>query len=159
MGAAKTLIKDLSGGQKARLNFAYLSLCPVHLLILDEPTNHLDANGLEHLADALSRFEGGVVLVSHDELLIRRVLASSDHSELLICSGGAIHREAGLQGLTAYRRAAFREQHLRSEAAAQAAEQRLQASRQKQPRGRRPGSISPASTRESTPNDPSLVQP
>merc|ERR1712228_56636 len=114
--------------------------------------------GLEHLADALSRFEGGVVLVSHDELLIRRVLASSDHSELLICSGGAIHHESGLQGLTAYRRAAFREQHLRSEAAARAAEQRLHASRQGRPRGRRPHSISTASTRESTPNERSDVQ-
>jgi len=160
--AAKTSIKDLSGGQKARVNFAFLSLCPAHLLILDEPTNHLDANGLEHLADALSRFEGGVVLVSHDELLIRRVLASSEHSELLVCSSGTIHHQSGVQGLAAYRRAAFHEQHLRAEAAARAAEQRLQASRQERrggPRGRRRASTSEASTREPTPDTPSVHQP
>jgi ATPase subunit of ABC transporter with duplicated ATPase domains len=156
--AAKTLIKDLSGGQKARLNFAYLSLCPAHILILDEPTNHLDANGMEHLADALCRFEGGVVLVSHDELLIRRLLSSSEHSELLICSDGAIRHEAGLQGLCAYRRAAYREQHLRAEAAARAAESRLEKSRQERrerPRRRTRASRSEASTREPTPE----VQP
>jgi len=154
--AAKTLIKDLSGGQKARLNFAYLSLCPAHILILDEPTNHLDADGMEHLADALCRFEGGVVLVSHDELLIRRLLSSSEHSELLICSDGAIRHEAGLQGLCAYRRAAFREQHLRAEAAARAAESRLEKSRQERherPRRRTRASRSEASTREPTPEN------
>jgi ABC-type multidrug transport system ATPase subunit len=155
--AAKTMIKDLSGGQKARLNFAYLSLCPAHLLILDEPTNHLDANGLEHLADALSCFEGGVVLVSHDELLIRRLLASSDYGELLVCSGGGLQVQPGLQGLDAYRRAAFRDQHFRAEAAAKAAEQRLQTSRQERRqrplrgRGRGQASNSTASTREPTP--------
>lgn len=160
--AAETSIKDLSGGQKARVNFAFLSLCPAHILILDEPTNHLDANGLDHLADALSRFEGGVVLVSHDELLIRRVLASSEHSELLVCSDGAIHQQSGLQGLAAYRRAAFREQHLRTEAAARAAELRLQASRQgrrERPRGQGRASPSAASTREPSPATQSVVQP
>jgi len=154
--AAKTLIKELSGGQKARLNFAYFSLCPAHILILDEPTNHLDADGMEHLADALCRFEGGVVLVSHDELLIRRLLGSSEHSELLICSDGAIHHEAGLRGLCAYRRAAFREQHLRAEAAARAAESRLEKSRQERHerlRRRTRASRSEASTREPTPEN------
>jgi len=150
--AAHVCIKDLSGGQKARLNFAFLSLCPAHLLIMDEPTNHLDATGLEHLSDALTRFEGGVVLVSHDELLIRRVLSSAEHSELLMCSGGSIHKGFGLRGLDAYRRAAFLEQHQKAEKASRAAELRLQASRQErqQPRGRR-RSVSAASTREPTP--------
>jgi len=165
--AVKVSIKDLSGGQKARLNFAFLSLCPAHLLILDEPTNHLDANGLEHLADALTCFEGGVVLVSHDELLIRRVLASSEHSELLVCSAGSIYQQTGVKGLDAYRRAAFRAQHLKAEAASQAAEKRIQASRQERrerPRGRRRACMSEASTREPTPDvepmrQPDLVQP
>jgi len=159
--AAKTPIKGLSGGQKARLNFAFLSLCPAHILILDEPTNHLDANGLEHLADALSRFEGGVVLVSHDENLIRRVLSSSEYSELLVCSDGSIHVKGGLQGLDAYRRAAYLEQHMRASAASRSAEQRLiasrQARRQRPVRGRRSGSMS-ASTREPTPECQPLVQ-
>lgn len=158
--ATNTPIKHLSGGQKARLNFAFLNLCPAHLLILDEPTNHLDANGLEHLADALHRFEGGVVLVSHDELLVRRLLQSAEHSELLICQGGVVHKQSGVQGLDSYRRAAFREQHLKAETAAIAAEQRLQSSRQERrvrPRQKR-ASISAASTREPTP-DKVPVQP
>jgi ATP-binding cassette subfamily F protein 3 len=160
--AAKTCIKDLSGGQKARLNFTFLSLCPAHILILDEPTNHLDANGLEHLSDALSRYEGGIVLVSHDELLIRRLLSSSDCSELLVCSGAAIHKQSGLPGLDSYRRVAFLEQHQRAEAASKAAELRLQLSRQErrqQPRGRRRSSVSTASTREPTPEFNSTLQP
>jgi len=160
--AAETSIKDLSGGQKARVNFASLGLCPAHLLILDEPTNHLDANGLDQLADALSLFEGGVVVVSHDELLIRRVLASSEHSELLVCSGGTIHHQSGLRGLDAYRRAAFREQQMKAEAAALAAELRLEASRQgRRERPRRQGraSTSAASTREPSPAMQPVVQP
>lgn len=160
--AARTSIKDLSGGQKARLNFAFLSLCPSHLLILDEPTNHLDANGLEHLADALSRFEGGVVLVSHDELLIRRVLASSDCSELLVCSRGSIQRQSGLRSLDVYRRAALREQHFKAEKASKEAELRLQRSREGRrcsARGRGCASMSRASTREPTPEVQPAVQP
>jgi len=152
--AAKTPIRELSGGQKARLNFAFLSLCPAHLLILDEPTNHLDADGMENLADALVRFQGGVVLVSHDELLVRRILSSSEHSELLVCTEGTVRQEAGLPGLDAYRRAAFREQHKRAENAAQAVEERIQKSRQERrerPRGRGRAS-STSSTREPTPD-------
>jgi ATPase subunit of ABC transporter with duplicated ATPase domains len=163
--ATRTSLKDLSGGQKARVNFAFLSLCPTHLLILDEPTNHLDAVGLDHLADALSRFEGGVVVVSHDELLIRRLLASSEHGELLICSDGTVERHSGLQSLAAYRRAALRDQFLRAEAAKAAAEKRLRRAREAQLRRRpgRPHSMSTASTREPTPDsdvrEPDSKQP
>lgn len=159
--AAKTAIKDLSGGQKARLNFAFLNLCPAHLLILDEPTNHLDANGLEHLTDALKSFGGGVVLVSHDELLVRRVLRSSEYSELLTCDDGRIRRESGgLRGLDSYRRAAFREQYIRAEAAAKKAVETLQRSREerRRPRGRKGVSASAASTREPTPEVQSSAQ-
>lgn len=120
-------VADLSGGQKARVNFAFLSLCPAHVLILDEPTNHLDASGLEHLSEALESFEGGVVVISHDELLIRRILASSRHSELLICGNGQIQRcESGLHSFDEYQRSAFEEQYRRAEVAENAASRRLQ---------------------------------
>jgi ATPase subunit of ABC transporter with duplicated ATPase domains len=121
----------------------------------------LDANGLEHLTDALKNFEGGVVLVSHDELLVRRVLRSSEYSELLICDDGRIRRESGgLRGLDSYRRAAFREQYIRAEAAAKKAEETLQRSREerRRPRGRKGVSASAASTREPTPEVQSCAQ-
>jgi len=62
---------DLSGGQKARVALCELALSAPDVLILDEPTNNLDIESIDALADAISTFEGGVIIVSHDERLIR----------------------------------------------------------------------------------------
>uniref|UniRef100_A0A0X3NI37 ABC transporter domain-containing protein n=1 Tax=Schistocephalus solidus TaxID=70667 RepID=A0A0X3NI37_SCHSO len=62
---------DLSGGQKSRVAFAELSLRKPDILILDEPTNNLDIESIDALAAAINEYEGGVIIVSHDERLIR----------------------------------------------------------------------------------------
>lgn len=66
-------VRTLSGGQKSRLAFAELAFRGPHILLMDEPTNHLDIETIEALAMALNSFEGGLILVSHDERLIEMV--------------------------------------------------------------------------------------
>ena len=70
---ADTLVADLSGGEKARLLFAVMSLDKPHVLLLDEPTNHLDVDARESLVHALNDYQGAVILVSHDPHLIELV--------------------------------------------------------------------------------------
>lgn len=62
---------DLSGGQKARVALCELALSAPDVLVLDEPTNNLDIESIDALGDAISEFGGGVIIVSHDERLIR----------------------------------------------------------------------------------------
>lgn len=66
-------IKDLSGGERAKVAFALLMLERGNVLILDEPTNHLDYNAKEVLDKALTDYTGTLIVVSHDRYLLNRV--------------------------------------------------------------------------------------
>jgi ATP-binding cassette subfamily F protein 3 len=63
----------LSGGQRSRVALAAVSFTRPHVLIMDEPTNNLDLSSVEVLAEAIERFAGGVVLVSHDQHFVSRI--------------------------------------------------------------------------------------
>merc|ERR1719203_1698846 len=64
---------SLSGGQRSRVAMAAVSFERPHILIMDEPTNNLDLASIEALAESVAKFDGGVVLVSHDQHFVSRV--------------------------------------------------------------------------------------
>jgi ATP-binding cassette subfamily F protein 3 len=78
-------LDDISGGEQRRLSLAILVASGANVLILDEPTNHLDIESREALEDALSEFQGTVILVSHDRALLEAV-----GSRTIVCEGGAL---------------------------------------------------------------------
>lgn len=67
------LVGSLSGGERAKVAFAVMMLERGNVLILDEPTNHLDIGSKEMLEDALERFDGTIIMVSHDRYLLNRI--------------------------------------------------------------------------------------
>ena len=68
--AGDTVVKSLSGGEKARLLLGLATFFGPNMIILDEPTNHLDIDSRAALAEAINEFSGAVIMVSHDRYLI-----------------------------------------------------------------------------------------
>ena len=96
------LTASLSGGEQTRLRLAALFLARPDLILLDEPTNHLDAEGRELVAEAIARWPGGAVVVSHDRALLRRM------NRIVELSGLGAASYGGGYDLYAERRAAER---------------------------------------------------
>jgi len=68
--AGDTVVRSLSGGEKARLLLGLATFFGPNMIILDEPTNHLDIDSRAALAEAINEFPGAVIMVSHDRYLI-----------------------------------------------------------------------------------------
>ncbi|MHB0820687.1 ATP-binding cassette domain-containing protein [Stutzerimonas stutzeri] len=85
---ARTPVKALSGGERARLLLARLFSKPANLLVLDEPTNDLDVETLELLEEVLLSFQGTVLMVSHDRAFLDNVVTST-----LVFEGNGVVRE------------------------------------------------------------------
>jgi ATP-binding cassette subfamily F protein 3 len=89
--AADKRLDDLSGGERRRLALAVLVASGANVLVLDEPTNHLDLDSREALEQALSAFQGSVLLVSHDRALLDAVgtrTVAFEHGALRSYAGG-----------------------------------------------------------------------
>ena len=91
------LVTQLSGGEAQRLSLALLVSSETNVLILDEPTNHLDLESREALEDALARFTGSLLLVSHDRAMLEavgtRTVAVEDHKLRVFNGGWSEYRE------------------------------------------------------------------
>jgi ATP-binding cassette subfamily F protein 3 len=101
-GAAHTqALGTLSGGQKARVYCARIAMQQPDLLLLDEPTNHLDLETAEALAEALAKYPGAAVVVSHDMDFLLRVA-----TDVWWVRDGTVFATAGTDALDAYADAA-----------------------------------------------------
>jgi ATP-binding cassette subfamily F protein 3 len=78
-------VKLLSGGQKARLAMACAVHRRPHMIVMDEPTNHLDTNSLDGLVKSLGKYDGSLVIVSHDESFLKSIC-----NELWIVKDGTV---------------------------------------------------------------------
>jgi ATP-binding cassette subfamily F protein uup len=98
---ARTPVRDLSGGQRRRLQLMRLLMAEPNVLLLDEPTNDLDIETLNALEDLLDRWPGTLIVVSHDRYFVERVC---DDVHALTGDGAIRHLPGGIDQYIAARR-------------------------------------------------------
>jgi len=86
-------ISVLSGGEKSRVMLGKIIATPANLLLLDEPTNHLDMQSIDSLCDAIEGFNGAVIMVTHSEMLLRRLADAL----IIFHKGGATYFDGNYQ--------------------------------------------------------------
>ena len=101
-----TPVKDLSGGQKRRLQLLLIILDEPNVLILDEPTNDLDTDMLAAIEDLLDSYAGTLLVVSHDRYLLERVT----DNQYAVMNGGFTHLPRGVEQYLELRLAQQKEQ-------------------------------------------------
>ncbi|HEY4096838.1 MAG TPA: ABC-F family ATP-binding cassette domain-containing protein, partial [Baekduia sp.] len=100
---ARTLVRDLSGGERRRLQLMRLLMGEPNVLLLDEPTNDLDIDTLTALEDLLDGWPGTLVVVSHDRYFVERV---TDNVYALMGGGAIQHLPGGIEQYVELRHAA-----------------------------------------------------
>jgi ATP-binding cassette subfamily F protein uup len=100
---ARTLVRDLSGGERRRLQLMRLLMAEPNVLLLDEPTNDLDIDTLTALEDLLDGWPGTLVVVSHDRYFVERVC---DDVYALEAGGGIRHLPGGIDQYVELRKSA-----------------------------------------------------
>jgi len=103
---ARGPVANLSGGERSRLQMTLLMLSDANMLLLDEPTNNLDIPSAEVLEDALSDFEGSMLIISHDRYFLDRVVdrvVELDEGALTEYLGGYSDYQAAKAGKTSKR--------------------------------------------------------
>lgn len=113
IGEEHKQVKSFSGGWRMRLNLAQALMCPSDLLLLDEPTNHLDLEAVVWLQDWLKRYEGTLLLISHDrdflDAVIKHIL-HIEHEKLTLYTGNYSDFEKARMERLALQQAMFEKQ-------------------------------------------------
>lgn len=112
-GEELNAVKSFSGGWRMRLNLAQALMCPSDLLLLDEPTNHLDLEAVVWLQDWLKRYEGTLLLISHDRDFLDGVIKHIlhiEHEQLTLYTGNYSDFEKARMEQLALQQAMFEKQ-------------------------------------------------